>query len=455
MSNRSIQNFLKKIEKELNSPKAGKETRKRMNSGIVHSFTMSVDDNIAQILDVLEKRGYPINEEVVTIVKQQSQELYDQTYRALTVGYDAVGPENVSMNPDGSFTAIIKDYGKGFSGKDIKTLDYFDRIKNTYKGKVNTIANKLNSYYESVAPGTFEPIKQTGSQGFLDLGHREGSEVAKEQVRSASAKIYNQFTSKRTKAGKVPAEAYKTLGFDLSALKKDLEELSKIEVSIESAATNRNTAEEKELKEELRKTIKNALEKLNTNPAEFEGSDSRIQIDRKRIIKSFKDGLKKNKKAKQKHTNTKINKSSGKPQKKSFGGKKHKKGKQRVASLGFNIANFQAKESEPRQTSQLRLMSLINQKLPSQVLSNMKPPRLENRTGRFAASARVTEITTTKQGFTSIAFTYEKNPYQVFEQGAGKAPWASEDRDPRKIIDQSIREIAKELIAERFYTRRV
>ena len=39
--------------------------------------------------------------------------------------------------------------------------------------------------------------------------------------------------------------------------------------------------------------------------------------------------------------------------------------------------------------------------------------------------------------------------------GAGEAPWASPDRDPRKLIDESIREIAAQMAVGRFYTRRV
>ena len=38
---------------------------------------------------------------------------------------------------------------------------------------------------------------------------------------------------------------------------------------------------------------------------------------------------------------------------------------------------------------------------------------------------------------------------------SGKHPWATADRDPRKVIDRSIREIAAELLTGRFYTRRV
>ena len=102
----------------------------------------------------------------------------------------------------------------------------------------------------------------------------------------------------------------------------------------------------------------------------------------------------------------------------------------------------------------INLMALINQKLPQTVAKNMGEPRLVNRTGRFASSARVTDITSTKQGFPSIGYTYEKNPYSVFERTSGTR-FASVERDPRDLIEGSVREIASQMLVGRFYTRRV
>ena len=85
----------------------------------------------------------------------------------------------------------------------------------------------------------------------------------------------------------------------------------------------------------------------------------------------------------------------------------------------------------------------------------MGPPGLENRTGRFAGSVRVTDVSRTPQGFPSVGYSYEKNPYQVFEMGRGDPRWATPDRDPRKLIDASMREIAAQLAIGRFYTRRI
>ena len=102
----------------------------------------------------------------------------------------------------------------------------------------------------------------------------------------------------------------------------------------------------------------------------------------------------------------------------------------------------------------LRLMALINKELPKTVRNNMISPALVNRTGTFANSVKITDIAQTPKGFPSIGYTYAKNPYEVFELGSGNVR-ATPERDPRKIIDQSIREIAAQYALGRFYTRRV
>ena len=40
----------------------------------------------------------------------------------------------------------------------------------------------------------------------------------------------------------------------------------------------------------------------------------------------------------------------------------------------------------------------------------MGPPALENRTGRFAASVRAMDVITTREGFPSVGYTYQKDP---------------------------------------------
>ena len=102
----------------------------------------------------------------------------------------------------------------------------------------------------------------------------------------------------------------------------------------------------------------------------------------------------------------------------------------------------------------LALVTKLNKELPDTVRKNMTAPALENRTGTFADSVKVTDIMQTTGGYPSIGYTYQKNPYQVFEQGQGDERWATPERDPRRLIDKSIREIAAEFAIGRFYTRR-
>lgn len=105
--------------------------------------------------------------------------------------------------------------------------------------------------------------------------------------------------------------------------------------------------------------------------------------------------------------------------------------------------------------NQLQLVGILNASLPPIVRKNMQYPALQNRTGLFSESVKVTSIDQTPKGFPSISYTYDKIPYQVFEMGIGKSPWATPERDPRKLIDKSVRELAAEYMGQRFYTKRV
>tara|TARA_B100000287_G_C20674886_1_gene794854 strand:- start:10868 stop:12193 length:1326 start_codon:yes stop_codon:yes gene_type:complete len=107
------------------------------------------------------------------------------------------------------------------------------------------------------------------------------------------------------------------------------------------------------------------------------------------------------------------------------------------------------------QKSLFSVVALLNTKLPSVIQKNMTAPRLENQTGRFANSVKVLDAQVTREGFPSFGYTYQRNPYGVYEDGTGKDPWSNGERDPRQLIDSSIREVAANLALGRFYTRRL
>lgn len=109
----------------------------------------------------------------------------------------------------------------------------------------------------------------------------------------------------------------------------------------------------------------------------------------------------------------------------------------------------------PKPVSPLGLLMLLNKKLPQKIQQKMGLPGLVNRTGRFASSVQAVNVTDDSQGIPSIAYTYQKNPYQIFETSTGQRPWSTLERDPRTLIDESIRELAAEMALGRFTTRRV
>ena len=103
------------------------------------------------------------------------------------------------------------------------------------------------------------------------------------------------------------------------------------------------------------------------------------------------------------------------------------------------------------QTSAVALKELINQVLPEVMLLKMQPPALRNRTGRFRQSAEVTNVNIGPRGGTQIDYTYMRDPYETFEPGGNMG---SRNRDPRKIIGESVREIAMKLTQNKFITTR-
>jgi len=125
-----------------------------------------------------------------------------------------------------------------------------------------------------------------------------------------------------------------------------------------------------------------------------------------------------------------------------------------VSGKGLKKTRKTGKTGNSVASQPLHLIGLINKELPYTVLKNMGAPRLESRTGKFAQSAEITDIVQTPKGYPSIGYTYDREPYGVFEDGSGQAPWANGQRDPRKLIDRSIREIAAKFAIGRFYTRR-
>lgn len=103
---------------------------------------------------------------------------------------------------------------------------------------------------------------------------------------------------------------------------------------------------------------------------------------------------------------------------------------------------------------QLQLFSLrdyINTHLQDVISANMGDGTskrvLNYRTGRFAGSVEVQNLTQSREGLITAFYTYMKNPYATFS--AGGAQEQPRSRDPQLLIANSIREIAAQRVANR------
>ena len=132
----------------------------------------------------------------------------------------------------------------------------------------------------------------------------------------------------------------------------------------------------------------------------------------------------------------------------SINNNKRKGGQTSVGKAGAVGAVKKTKSSQQRaqgKTAQspIALRNLLNEMLPQMVASKMTSPALQYRTGRFANSARVENVNIGPRGGLHVDYTYMKAPYETFEPGGKQG---STQRDPRKIIGASIRELAMGII---------
>jgi imidazoleglycerol phosphate synthase glutamine amidotransferase subunit HisH len=221
-------------------------------------------------------------------------------------------------------------------------------------------------------------------------------------------------------------------------------------------------SKEQKLKAELLSALQKAVQSLATITVETKGSDSLVDVK----VKNLNNELRKifiaiaGKKIKVDFKEATISKT---PSKASIDvGKKNQKAKNiKPEKIKATVRRSTARRGQAASMHQvegpsaLEMLAYINTRITDTIAKNMELPGLEYQTGRFAQSVKALNLIKTRGGFPSIQYTYQRDPYQVFEMGVGRAPWATTDRDPRKLIDRSIREIAAQFLTGRIYTRRL
>ena len=375
------------------------------------------------------------------------------------------------------YVADLFEYFRSGKGSQAKRKDYRIRLigdskafavgvrRNTAKG-----ATPFRVIQDGVAAGKEELIEGINDdlalQNRLDKGqalavtHAEGYAVATQREAVVLSAIQKFMVTRQGQK-----EVQKLLQLEELDTKRithtlfttgNFFDIVRLRVNIGSGGENKSQgagATEQGALRDLENDLVKMMDALGGSADNLKGSDTPVQRVRKKVLHTLKKELK-SKNIEVRFENTKLDLKPASATRK-------EKGKNTGAIFFSGDKSTTGRQGRKKQsgTSQgqnfMQLAGLINQKLPRTVMKNMKPPGLENVTGRFASSVRVTDVTATPKGFPSIGYTYEKNPYQVFEMGQGAAPWATPERDPRNVIDRSIREIAAEMAIGRFFTRRV
>jgi hypothetical protein len=118
------------------------------------------------------------------------------------------------------------------------------------------------------------------------------------------------------------------------------------------------------------------------------------------------------------------------------------------ATVALKKVKKRTKDTAKTAQSPLHLQAMLEALLPQVVASKMGTGgALRYQTGRFANSVEPTQVMVGPRGGVHVDYTYMKYPYQTFEPGFKQGSTA---RDPRKIIGESVREIAQSIIGSKF-----
>jgi hypothetical protein len=270
--------------------------------------------------------------------------------------------------------------------------------------------------------------------GLIEYGELTGSPVAK-YAEDALNKLYAlqadiQY-SFRNNAPQVIKAGEKTLG-DLFVI-----------VTLHTSDLNQQFSEqEKQIFFDLRRKIALMASKALRDKflmQNIEGSNTIAQDIEQGIVSILKTG----KSALAKHT---THKGSSKKQQINLDKKINTSGKivSKTSKPGTNTR-------PPAPPNLIKLTALLNSQLQDVISANMgdgsSKTILNYRTGRFASTVKVEQLTMSREGMITAFYSYMKNPYATFSTGGRQS--IPKSRDPKLLIARSIREIAEQIVTNR------
>jgi hypothetical protein len=217
----------------------------------------------------------------------------------------------------------------------------------------------------------------------------------------------------------------------------------------------------KEIETNLRKTLLTGLKKDSDKYIKLKGSnsvlDAAVELTPHLIIQSMFPHktnpdmrYKVNKRLAQNAKTATTNSSQSTSVKRKGQNKKTTTRRRRGSKIGA-VAGFKGAQSHVEKkagSNPMALRNLLNEMLPQIVSKNMIAPALQFRTGRFANSVRVDNVTQgPRGGNTMIEASYMTDPYSTFAPGGKKY---TPQRNPEALIKRSVREIATSIVGARF-----
>ncbi len=446
MSQKKLQQFLKKLDSEL---KRDSDDYRRGTTNRKYTTFTYKSSTIRKVIRVLLNNASNLDGPNSTAQVAAAVKKLTPLLRTLTESLRRNFQSLAARSKDGSIVYRSIRGGLVVIAKEQDNRDNFNLVQRAYKKELDIFYNEFLKALQSdiIRPSNTSESKTvnvgTAGQAF-NLEHLKGKSNIQDFMNNS---IFNALQEAYSEGP--PVDIFKeleSLGFtNLLKIIKNAEN-GTVELFLGSQILNAlESKKERALKVNLEKKLAKAIEKLG-GIQELEGSDSLATGVKKKYTKAITEPFKKVKGAKVKTEDTKIKE-----------GAPSTLDKKVVVSKVASSRSLKKKKVASRagagsQVSNFRLLAAINTNLTEAIQKNMVSPALNYRSGRFAESVKLTDISVTQRGFPSIGYTYQKFPYQTFEVGGAQGTQA---RDPRKLIDRSIREVAAQLALGRFYTRRL
>lgn len=439
MAGRDLHLYLRKILKEMkDDPWYTRET-----SNIkTHRFDLSEKNLIKETMLEFVHNKIILSPDEVISVTDSCKKYYARLKKELSnTQSKSIDLRVVDRGGDFSVTAYVREDNK--NPYDVFT-NFFRNKKATaqadfYK-ELDIIINSRGKSGWGIDE-TGRPFRSIG----LDITHEGRSAVSKQKIGMLHTRFENSSTI-NDNLGFI-----REVGIDLSIEKND--KLDIIRISLGSKHKNRKIdgGEEGKLVLDTRKRLEQAIKDLK--PYRISGSDSWLTRAKKKVLQFVENPFKALKNVTTIFENSVLEESSPKKVTVSVIPKVIDTGSTKIDALD-NFPKFPVVSNINLQA----LIPTINESLYETIKRNMGSPKLNYQTGRFAQSARVVDIRESSQQGLTVDYTYQRYPYEVFEFPP-KNHWgerlATPMRDPRLIIGQSIREIAREHIEEHFNLKRV